>query len=213
MLAAIDEKPQELSEELGDVLLQVLLHSQIAGEAKTFTLEDVVSKLHAKLIERHPHIFKNVVAKDTKTVTSNWEKIKSAKKSSEGLFSGVPDSLPALLKAYRIGIKASRVGLDWKSADKVMLKVKEELSELQTALNEGTNIEEEVGDMLFALAQLARQVNVEPEIALQNANRKFMSRVRDMEKMAKKSLHELDEKALDELWSKVKTKHAGKIKK
>jgi len=206
---SIDNDGKGLSEELGDVLLQVLLHSQIGKDAGTFDISEVIELLTEKLIERHPHVFGDTKVTDAEEVTKNWEAIKKEKKQSkESVVDGVPKAMPALLRAHAIGHKVARVGFDWENIGQVKEKVFEELGELIAELNsreqDQSKIKEEFGDLLFSLAQLARKMDFDPELLLKEANEKFCCRFRKMEELAAKDLTKFSAIELEELWQKIK---------
>ena len=206
-------KDEDLREELGDLLLQVVFHSQIAKERGAFDIEDVVDSIVRKLINRHPHVFGN--REDIKTaedVNREWEKLKEKEgKKKESLLDGIPESMPALERAYKLQKRAAKVGFDWEGFEGIKEKLIEELSEIEEELKRGDRkkIEEEVGDFLFMAVNLARFLGVHPEIALRRANEKFEKRFRYMEKKAKEMGKELKEMSLDEmeaLWQEAKGK-------
>lgn len=208
---AIDKQPDKLKEELGDVLLQVLLHSQIASEDNSFDIYQVIDELSQKLIYRHPHVFSHTTVKDSAEVLQNWERLKQKKKEKgEGVLTNVPISMPSLLRAHRIGEKVARVGFDWKTAGDICLKVKEEVDELlnchQTDQGHPTaELEEEFGDVLFTIAQLARKLGLNSENTLRQACDKFTKRFNQMEQLVKnQDLSELPEERLEELWQEAK---------
>lgn len=181
VIEAIDEKaPQHLKEELGDLLLQPVFHAAIAEESGDFTMNDIISTLCEKLIRRHPHVFGDLEIKDSEAQIENWEKIKKLEKGDErpSALSGVPDHLPALMKAHKIGEKASRVGFDWEHSDQVFAKVMEELHEFEEAWDGGdpARMEDELGDLLFAIANLGRFLNLNPEEALRKTINRFQKR-------------------------------------
>ena len=181
VIEAIDEKsPQHLKEELGDLLLQPVFHAAIAEESGAFSIDDVISALCGKLIRRHPHVFGDLDIKDSDAQVANWEKIKKLEKGVErqSALSGVPDHLPALLKAHKIGEKASRVGFDWEHADQVFAKVMEELHEFEEAWAGGDplRMEDELGDLLFAITNLGRFLHLNPEEALRKTISRFQKR-------------------------------------
>lgn len=205
VIDAIDlSDPQELKEELGDLLLQIIFHAQIARESKEFDINDVIGVLIDKLTRRHPHVFGEEKAGTAKEVVSAWEKAKAAEKERRHALSGVPKHLPALIKAYRLQEKAGRTGFDWEHPRDVFPKIHEEVDELYEALNEGTGIKEELGDIFFALVNLARHLDIDPEDALNNTNNRFIARFTRMEKLANYKLNDLTLKEMDELWEKVK---------
>lgn len=181
VIEAIDEKsPQHLKEELGDLLLQPVFHAAIAEESGKFTIDDIIGTLCEKLIRRHPHVFGDLEIKDSEAQIENWEKIKKLEKGDERLsaLSGVPDHLPALMRAHKISEKASRVGFDWEHVDQVHAKVMEELHEFEEAWAGGdpNRMEEELGDLLFAIANLGRFLSLNPEEALRKTINRFKKR-------------------------------------
>lgn len=191
-----------LKEELGDLLYQIVFHSQIAKEKGKFDFIDVIEFCVEKLVNRHPHVYGKDKVKSSKEVLEKWERRKTKEKK---LFSSLPRDLPALLKAYRIGEKAKRVGLDWRSREDVFSKVEEEYKELKEAIKEGKKekIEEELGDLLFSLSQFARHYDIDPEEALQKANKKFVDRFNLIEEDLKKAR---TPEEIDILWEKAKSK-------
>jgi len=198
-------------EELGDLLLQVVMHSQMASETGRFTFDDVTTGLNAKLIRRHPHVFGDVVAADTSAVLQRWEEIKRAEKGNThtSLLDGVSDALPSLLHAEKITKRAARVGFDWESPVQVIGKIREELAETEEALAHGDseNIEEELGDLLFATVNLARKIKVEPEVALRRATGKFSKRFQALEVALKERGRKPEECTLaemDAIWDEIK---------
>lgn len=181
VIEAIDEKsPQHLKEELGDLLLQPVFHAAIAEESGDFNIDDIINTLCDKLIRRHPHVFGDLEIKDSNAQVENWEQIKKLEKGDErpSALSGVPADLPALMKAHKISEKASRVGFDWEHADQVFAKVMEELHEFEEAWSGGntTRMEEEMGDLLFAIANLGRFLKLNPEEALRKTINRFQKR-------------------------------------
>jgi tetrapyrrole methylase family protein/MazG family protein len=200
-----DGSPGRFAEELGDLLMQVLLHAEIASGAGDFTLEDVVGSIADKLVRRHPHVFGDADVKDTDTVLANWERIKRGEKKGRSAIDGVPKHLPALASAKRLQEKASRVGFDWESPEPVLEKVKEELDELAGAAS--ADIESELGDVLFALVNLGRFLKVDPEGALRKANARFSARFRRVEEKAREEGREVESYTLEELdrfWEEAK---------
>jgi MazG family protein len=186
----------KFANEMGDLLLQVVFHSQIAREEGRFTVADVIREVHEKMVRRHPHVFGEKRAKDAAEVLRNWEQIKAQERESGGaakkeeerqsLLDGVPRGLPATMEGLQLTRKASRAGFDWESATGVFDKLREEIEELRHAseANDARKVEEEMGDLLFAAVNLARFLQVDPEIALKNANAKFTRRFREMERLA-----------------------------
>ena len=215
-IEAIDSHSDEhLREELGDVLLQILFHAEIASREGRFTIEDVITGVIDKLTRRHPHVFGGTTVNGSKEVLKNWEAIKRGEKRKKGengsVLDGLPKNLPALIRARRIQEKVSRVGFDWEHTEQVMLKVEEELRELKEASNkkDQSAIEEELGDLLFAVANLARFVSVCPEDALRKTIDKFQKRFQYIESELPKRGKKLGEASLeemDELWEEVKGK-------
>ncbi len=209
-LEAIDEKDDEkMEEELGDLLMQVLLNAQIAKEEGRFDIYGVIQKIKEKLIRRHPHVFGDVKVKNAHEVIQNWDEIKSKEKERESLMDGIPINLPALIQARKVQSKASRVGFDWDKSDDVLIKVEEEVKELKESINKGDHdsIEEEIGDILFSIVNLSRFLNVEPELALIKTTAKFIKRFKQMEtKIANNGnkITDYDLKGLDEIWDSIK---------
>ena len=169
---------QELKGEIGDVMLHLIFYAKIASEQGAFDIEGVLTHLCDKLVRRHPHIYGDVRADDEQTVKRNWEQIKQQEEGRKSILQGVPRSLPALVKAFRIQEKAKQNGFEWETAEQVWAKVEEEQSELQSAIKsaDATHIEEEFGDLMFSLINYARFLNIDPEAALERTNRKFIQR-------------------------------------
>lgn len=198
-----------VKEELGDLLLQVVFQSQmVADTTAEFTIADVIDVICNKLIVRHPHVFGDVTVSDSTEVLANWEKIKSVEKTHrESILDGLPKGLPALLTAYRVGEKASRVGFDWKDVEGILQKIEEESRELHTAKT-ATAIEEEFGDLLFTLANLGRFLKVDPETALRKSLKKFTRRFQWIENACKQKgtpLQHLSASEWDALWNQAKS--------
>lgn len=215
----------KFAEEMGDLLLQIVFHSQIAKEQGRFTVADVIREVHDKMVRRHPHVFgeKNK-AKDSAEVLKNWEQIKkeerkaAAEKSGNGakgkdtpgsLMDGVSRALPAALEGFQLTRRAARIGFDWEDVGGVIEKMNEEAEELRQALEskDAARIEEEMGDLLFSAVNLSRFLHVDPEIALKKANAKFSVRFRRMEEMATQSgqlLTDIGREGMEELWESVK---------
>ncbi|HYO76258.1 MAG TPA: nucleoside triphosphate pyrophosphohydrolase [Thermoanaerobaculia bacterium] len=214
---AIDQNDRRaLAEELGDFMLQAVFIAELTREEGTFDIYDSVTAIHDKLVRRHPHVFGDVEANDAEQVLVNWEKLKQDERKAENksVLSGVPQSMPALLKASRLTEKAARVGFDWRRTDDVFDKLDEELAELREAVasNDNAHIHEEIGDLLFTIANIARKVNVNPEEALQSTNRKFMSRFGSMESRVRERNQNLDQLQLEEmdaLWDEAKAAERG----
>lgn len=207
-IAAIDSKDQErLREELGDLILQPVMHAQMSARDGGFDIEQVLESIKAKLISRHPHVFGGTKASSAADVLANWDEIKrSEKPESSSILGGVPDALPALLRAYEVSARAARAGFEWPSLESVSEKVEEERSELEQAAQSGDllRVEEEIGDLLFAIVNLARWYKVEPEDALRKMVDRFKARFEDMEQRAEKPLREMSPAEWDELWTHAK---------
>lgn len=208
---AIDEKNVEhLREELGDVLLQVALHAEMERETGSFDLDGVADGICKKLIFRHPHVFGDVAVSGTGEVLSNWEDLKREEKGQAthtDALDAVARSLPALWRAEKVQKKAKKAGFDWPNIDGAVDKLHEELEEFKTALSENSNVEEELGDLMFSAVNAARFVHVDPEAALTKATDKFISRFSKVEALAReRGLHmeEMDISALDKLWEEAK---------
>ena len=213
VLEAIDEQdPAKLREELGDLMLQVVFHAQMAEEGGAFGITGVLAGINDKLRRRHPHVFGDVKADTAQEVLFNWEQIKHAERreAQASLLDGVPRELPALLRAHRLQEKASRVGFDWKEAQAVFRKVEEELGELRDAM-EGQvseHMEAELGDLLFALVNLSRFIAVNPEEALRKTIARFIGRFRYIEEELTRrgrSLRQATLQEMDDLWEKAKS--------
>ncbi len=212
VVEAIDQNDRAaLAEELGDMMLQAVFIAEITREEGSFDIYDAITAIHDKLVRRHPHVFGDVEANDAEQVLVNWEKLKQDERKAENksILSGVPQAMPALLKASRLTEKAARVGFDWRRTDDVFDKIDEELGELREAVAEGDqeHIHEEIGDLLFTIANIARKVNVNPEEALQSTNRKFMRRFESMESRVRErdqNLDQLELEEMDRLWDEAK---------
>lgn len=211
VIEAIDHKDDEhLAEELGDVLLQIMLHSQIAEENGYFTVDDVIKNITEKMIERHPHVFGDVKVESAEEVTKNWEAIKLKNKPKENsILDGLNESLPRLLYAFEIQKKVAKVGFDWEEGDLIFNKVKEELNEFEEALKKESidNKEMEFGDILFSLVNVARFYNIDPELALNRTCQKFIKRFQLVEKLMKQDGKVIKDETLevmDQYWEKAK---------
>lgn len=235
VLDAMDSgDPHKFYSELGDLLLQVIFHSILADEEGRFTISDVIESIHEKMVRRHPHVFGAVKAKDSAAVLKNWEQIKAEERAAEGkgaaataaeaapesVLGGVPRSLPAVLEAYQLTQRASRIGFDWESVEGIFDKLDEERRELSEIVPTPTagggkspsptsRIEEETGDLLFVGVNVARFLGVDPEIALKKANLKFKNRFQWMESVAAREgnrFAELPRARMEELWNESKSK-------
>lgn len=231
VLDAMEEgDAREFASELGDLLLQVVFHSEIATEAGRFTIADVIEAIHSKMVRRHPHVFGNVTAETSTEVLKNWEQLKAEEWAAEGkpargdetggsILAGVSRSLPAALEAYELTRRAAKIGFDWDNVEGIFDKIEEEKREILSAIGARTNdtrarIEEEAGDLLFAAVNVARFLDVNPEIALKKANRKFKERISWMEGAARsegRRLADLPRERMEELWDE--SKKAPRFKK
>jgi MazG family protein len=201
--------PAALKEELGDLLFQILFHADLSRDAGDFTVTDVIETIHAKMVHRHPHVFGEEVASTPEEVVERWERLKGAEPAKAGrksLLDGVPRSLPALLRAHQVSVRAARAGFDWAGAEEVWPKVHEELDELKAATAGGDRAaaEDELGDVLFALVNLARKLDLPPEDALTGTVERFARRFAHMERHAGKPLDSLTPEAWEDLWRAAK---------
>ena len=222
---AREGRPAELRDELGDLLFQIVFYAQVAKERGEFTIADVTEAIHTKMVRRHPHVFADAEATDAAEVLRNWEAIKAEEKRAAGkdkpakdssLLDGVSTKAPALMEAHQLSTKAARVGFDWKLIEDIFAKLHEEIEELRDAINrhtesemeeDRTRVREELGDLLFAVTNIARHLQVEPEAALKSTNRKFRQRFRFIEESLKAQGRFLDASTLDEmeeLWQEAK---------
>ncbi len=206
--AIINNDWQNIKEELGDLMLHILFYTRIATEQKQFDIDEVLECIATKLINRHPHVYGNIIVIDDNDVKKNWEKIKQ-QEGKKSVLSGVPKSMNAMPKAICIQEKVKKVGFEWKHIDDVWMKVEEEIAELKEAINnkEQKEIEEEFGDVLFSLINYSRFLNIDPEIALEKVNAKFIDRFVKMEQIAEqqqKHLTELSLEEMDIIWNAVK---------
>ncbi|HXN52384.1 MAG TPA: nucleoside triphosphate pyrophosphohydrolase [Candidatus Acidoferrum sp.] len=217
----------KFAEEMGDLLLQIVFHSQIATEEGRFTVADVIREVHEKMVRRHPHVFGEKRAKDAAEVLRNWEQIKAqerqgnvAAKTEErlkSLLDGVPRTLPATMEGLQLTRKASRAGFDWDNAQGIFEKLREECAELRHAseTKDAARVEEEMGDLLFAAVNLARFLHVDPEIALKNANAKFARRFREMERLSAgngRAFPEVPRADKEKLWEAAKRGERNRAK-
>ncbi len=221
---------EHFASELGDLLLQVVFHAILAEETGAFTIADVIEAVHSKMVRRHPHVFGDARAKDSNAVLKNWEQIKSEEraeknideKTVDSVLSGVSRSLPALIEADHLTRKAARIRFDWERARDITAKIREELSEIEEVLPDNLDtptskggtanakrVEEEVGDLLFSAVNLARFLEIDPEVSLKRANAKFKKRFEWMEEAARKSgsrLADVPRDEMEELWDRAKAK-------
>lgn len=216
--------PEELRSELGDLLFQIVFYAQVASERGEFSIDDVTDAIHAKMVRRHPHVFGDDTARDSAEVLRNWEAIKAEEKRAAGkdtqaedasLLDGVSGKAPALMEAHQLSTKAARVGFDWQGVEDIFVKLHEELDELREAIREHAESEEadkervreEVGDVLFAVVNIARHLSIEPEAALKVTNRKFRRRFRHVERGLRERGRTPDASTLEEmeaLWQEAK---------
>ncbi len=225
--AAREGRPSELRDELGDLLFQIVFYAQVAAERGEFTIGDVTAAIHAKMVRRHPHVFGDVTVRDNEELLRNWEAMKAEEKRAAGrderaeeasLLDGVSGRAPALMEAHQLTVKAARVGFDWERVEDVFDKLGEEADELRAAIREqregeagdegrAARVREEVGDLLFAAANIARHLGVEPEAALKLTNRKFRRRFRHVERGLRERGRQPGDATLDEmeeLWQEAK---------
>ena len=212
--AILEKDMDEIKKELGDVLLHIVFYSRIASETNDFDIADVINSVCDKLVHRHPHIYGDVKVKDEVEVKKNWEKLKM-KEGKKSVLEGVPKSLPAIVKAFRIQEKVRGIGFDWDNKTQVWEKVLEEIEELKVEIEAGDQdrIESEFGDVLFALTNYARFINVNPEDALERTNKRFIKRFQIMERLIEKENLTLDQMNLEQMdvyWEKAKLQYLNK---
>lgn len=220
----------KFAEELGDLLLQIIFHSQLAAQGGRFDVGDVIERVHTKMVRRHPHVFGTDKAESAAQVLKNWEHLKAEERrmeradrglnsgnapdeKAESILSGIPRTLPAVMEAYQLTRRASRVGFDWPNISGVIEKLHEEIRELESEIARGNaaEIESEAGDLLFSVVNVVRFLKLDPEIALKKANRKFVERFRHMETEATshgKKLADLTPTELDVLWNNAKARQS-----
>jgi XTP/dITP diphosphohydrolase len=209
--AILEQNDTAIKNELGDLMLHLVFYAKIASETGRFDIADVLNGICEKLISRHPHIYGDVKVADEEEVKRNWEKLK-LKEGNTSVLGGVPQSLPAMVKAYRIQEKAKGVGFEWETKEDVWKKVEEELQEFHHEVNEGKDvlkIEEELGDVLFSIINYARFIGVNPEDALEKTNKKFIRRFQYIELKANESGKKLEDMTLEEMdhfWNEAKKK-------
>ena len=207
--AILSKNHEDISGELGDLMLHIVFYAKLGQESGAFDISEILSKINQKLIDRHPHVFGDVVVADEHEVKENWEKIKLLK-GRKGVLDGVPVSLPSLVKSYRIQEKARGVGFEWETKEQVWAKVIEEMHELRSEAESGSSsekIEEEFGDLLFALVNYGRFLQINAENALEKTNRKFIRRFRAMEELARSRGEKFENMNLeqqDALWEEIK---------
>jgi len=224
---AREGRPDHLREELGDLLFQIVFYAQVARERGEFTIDDVTDAIHSKMVRRHPHVFSDVSVRDNEELLRNWEAMKAEEKRAAGkagdesdssLLDGVSSKAPALMEAHQLGVKAARVGFDWRDVDEIFDKLREEVDELRAAIRERADagadaeshderVREELGDLLFAVTNIARHLQVEPEAALKLTNRKFRRRFRHIERGLRARGRELSDSTIEEmeeLWQEAK---------
>jgi len=204
--AILDEDYSNIKEEIGDLMLHMVFYSKIAEEKGEFDIADALRSINEKLIRRHPHIYSDVRVNDQEEVKKNWEQIKM-EEGKKSILSGVPKSLPAMVKAYRMQEKTKQVGFEWENKEQVWEKVAEEMNEFKEVVNsKGSKerLEDEFGDILFSLVNYARYIGIDPETALEKVNRKFKSRFEYIQSNAPKSLETMSLEEMDALWVEAK---------
>jgi len=219
-------RPDDLREELGDLLFQIAFFARVAKERGEFTIDDVIDRVHAKMVRRHPHVFGDTKAGDSNEVLRNWEAIKAEEKRAAGklagenegtsILDGVSTKAPALMEAHQLSTKAARIGFDWQSVADIFDKLQEEVEELRAAIEthagsndeaDHTRVREELGDLLFVITNIARHLNVEPEAALKLTNRKFRKRfsyIEEQLRARKKNFDQSTLSELEEMWQQAK---------
>ena len=209
----INKKHSGIEEEVGDLLLHVMLYSQIGEEQNKFDIYSIIEKLILKLKRRHPHIYENKQDLTTEEVESNWEKIKKTEKNIETTLGNIPKSIPPMIKAMRIQEKVKSVGFDWDETSQVIEKIKEEINEVKEEikkLNNDKKIKNEIGDLMFSVINLARFIGIDPEESLERTNIKFINRFNEMERKVqidRKNLKDMSLKEMDRYWEKSKKKN------
>ncbi len=208
--AILNKNMSDIKGELGDLMLHLVFYAKIASETNEFDIKDVIDSISEKLIFRHPHIYGDAEVTDAEDVLNNWEKLK-LKEGKKSVLSGVPKSLPPLIKAYRIQEKVKGVGFEWKKREDVWDKVMEELNELKVEVDNGgdkTKMEDELGDLLFAITNYARYIDINPEDALERTNKKFIKRFQYIESQSAKDGYKIEDMSLEEMdiyWNKAKS--------
>lgn len=204
--AILEGDLEEIKEEIGDLMLHMVFYAKIADEKKAFDIADALNSVCDKLIKRHPHIYGDVTVENEEDVKKNWEQLKLAE-GKKSVLAGVPKSLPAMVKAYRMQEKTSKVGFEWENAEQVWEKVEEEMQEFKETIHNQTDPakrEEEFGDILFSLINYARFLDIDPETALEKINQKFKYRFEYIEKKATKPLNDMTLEEMDALWNEAK---------
>lgn len=203
--AILEQDVQGIKEEVGDLMLHMVFYAKIASETNEWDIADALNEVCDKLVHRHPHIYGDVEVADEEEVKKNWEQLK-LQEGKKSVLSGVPNSLPAMVKAYRMQEKTAQVGFEWDKLEEVWSKVQEEITELNEAIETKSqaDIEEEFGDVLFSLINYARFINVDPETALEKINKKFKFRFEHIEAEAKKPLKDMTLEEMDVLWNDAK---------
>jgi XTP/dITP diphosphohydrolase len=204
--AILDQNLEEIKEEIGDLMLHMVFYAKIADEKKAFHIGDAIHAVCDKLVKRHPHIYGDLEVADEEEVKKNWEQLK-LKEGKKSVLQGVPRSLPAMVKAYRMQEKTKQVGFEWENAAQVWEKVEEEMAEFKETLDEEQSFEkreEEFGDVLFSLINYARFQGIDPETALEKVNQKFKGRFEYIEANAPKSMEEMSLEEMDALWNEAK---------
>ena len=216
LVDAIDQsRPAAICEELGDLLLEVLFVSQICAEQARFTIQEVMSTLEEKLVRRHPHVFRATKASNSEEALARWDQVKdSEKRPRASVLESVPRALPALVRAQKLSSRAAREGFDWSSADEVLAKLSEEVHELEGARRSDhpESLADELGDLLFVVVNLARHLNVDPEMALRSTNRKFVERFNFVQKRLEernRTFAESSIEEMEELWEEAKKQLAA----
>ncbi|MFK7806457.1 MAG: nucleoside triphosphate pyrophosphohydrolase [Saprospiraceae bacterium] len=210
--ALLEENLEEVKEEIGDVLLHMVFYAKIASEKGAFDIADALNAVCEKLINRHPHIYGDLKVKDEEEVKRNWEQLKM-KEGKKSVLSGVPNSLPAMVKAYRMQDKTKQVGFEWENAEQVWDKVIEEMQEYKETVDQEESAErreEEFGDLLFSLVNYARFTGIDPETALERVNKKFKKRFEYIEANADRPLIEMSLEEMDALWNEAKLEKSGR---
>lgn len=209
--AILEDNQSEVKEEVGDLMLHMVFYSKIAEEKQEWDVADALNGICEKLINRHPHIYGDVEVADEEEVKKNWEQMKM-KEGKKSVLSGVPNSLPAMVKAYRMQDKTAQVGFEWDDKGQVWEKVEEEIGELQEAIEskDQAHIEEEFGDVLFSMINYARFIGVDPETALEKINKKFKSRFEYIEEQSPRPLTDMSLAEMDALWNEAKVLQKSK---